>query len=125
MNISTENLLSNSYYQVKLGEPIFLHVFLLRVFLSSIYISNNTLPPGSLVMTVRNEVLARILLLGKLIFNSFFQVNSGVTILLHVFLLRAFFPAPNSQNYESPWFPWTKLLEIRFTQEYLHLVPYF
>jgi hypothetical protein len=64
-NIYAGNLISNSYFQWKLGEPIFLHVFSLRALFPqnlSLYIKYHSMEP--LEITVRNMVLAKIFSLG-------------------------------------------------------------
>jgi hypothetical protein len=62
--------------------------------------------------------------IGNLISNSYSQGNIGKPISLHVFLLGAFFLATNSHIYESPRFPWEKLLEMRFPVKIFSRKPY-
>jgi hypothetical protein len=58
MNIFTGNLISRSYIQRNLGEPILLHVFLLGALYSSNQFSKIWFP---LELNVRNKDPARIL----------------------------------------------------------------
>jgi hypothetical protein len=57
---------------------------------------------------------------GNFISNSYFLGNLDEPVVLHIFLLGAFFQQVVLKKYGSPRFPWKYVLEIRLPHEYSH-----
>jgi hypothetical protein len=66
MNIFTGNLISKSFSQGNLGNPILLHVLLLGAFFSNKFANKTWIPWFPPEITVRNMAPARIFSLGTL-----------------------------------------------------------